>query len=88
MGRLVKGLQPDLQLGAISAGLKYQVHRGDNLSVAVAVSLEAVRVRSDNFLFVPGAARAGTWTVSASLQAPMTYSFNPQLQWHFTPNLT
>ncbi|WNC86076.1 hypothetical protein RHP47_09495 [Thermosynechococcus sp. QKsg1] len=88
LGRLVKGLQPDLQFGAIAAGLKYQVHRGENLSVAVAGSLEAVRVRSDNFLFVPGAARAGTWTVAASLQAPITYSFNPQLQWHFTPNLT
>ncbi len=88
LGRLVNGLQPDVQFGAIAGSLKYQVHRGENLAIAVAGSVEAVRVRSDNFLFVPGAAVAGTWTVAASLQAPMTYTFNPQLQWHFTPNLT
>ncbi|BCX12290.1 MAG: hypothetical protein KatS3mg067_1228 [Thermosynechococcus sp.] len=88
LGRLVNGLQPDLQFGAIAGGFKYQVHRGKNLSLAVAGSLEAVRLRSSNFLFTPAAAPTGTWTVAASLQAPLTYTFNPQLQWHFTPNLT
>ncbi|MCH9056022.1 hypothetical protein L5220_08935 [Synechococcus sp. PCC 6716] len=88
LGRLVNGLQPNVQLGAIAGGLKYQVYRNDTVAVALAGSVEAVRVRSDNFLFVPGADVVGTWTVAASLQAPITYTLNPQLQWHFTPNLT
>ncbi|MFN4196185.1 MAG: hypothetical protein ACK4HM_10240 [Thermosynechococcus sp.] len=88
LGRLVNGAQPELQLGAIAGGFKYQVHRSSHLSMAVVGSLEALGVQSDNFLFVPSARQAGTWTVAASLQAPLTYSFNPQLQWHFTPTLT
>jgi len=88
LGRLVNGLQPNVQFGAIAGSLKYQVHRSNNLAVAVTGSVEAVRVRSDNFLFVPGVGVASTWTVAASLQAPITYTFNPQFQWHFTPNLT
>ncbi|HIK25684.1 MAG TPA: hypothetical protein IGP91_08155, partial [Thermosynechococcus sp. M46_R2017_013] len=88
LGRVINGHQPELQIAALAAGLKYQIHRRQNLAIGVGGSLEALWVSSNNFLFVPTAETLGTWTLAGSLQFPITYSPSPQLQWHFTPNFT
>ncbi|WP_299042009.1 hypothetical protein [uncultured Thermosynechococcus sp.] len=88
LGRVINGRQPEVQIAALAAGLKYQIHHRKNLAIGVGGSLEALWVSSNNFLFVPTAETLGTWTLAGSLQFPITYSLSPQLQWHFTPNLT
>lgn len=85
LGRLVNGLQPDLQFGSVGASLKYRVHTSENLAIAISGGVEMLRVRSDNFMFSSSAEVQGSYTAAGSLEMPLTYTVTPQLQWHFTP---
>lgn len=86
--RFVQGLNPDVTILALAPTIKYQMFKGDNLTWSLGASVEAHQWSSDNLLFTPGLAKVKETLFAASIQSPLTWSFDDdgRFQWHLTPS--
>lgn len=85
LGRLVNGERPFLQFGAIAPNVKYQILKDDKFSLSALGSLDVFRLSTNPALFNATNRIVVDNYVAGSLQVPLTYSLNPELQLHLTP---
>lgn len=79
----INGANPDIVINTVAFWAKYQLYRGQNLSIAALVSAEdAIRVESPLF----GGTNKHVFFGAAKL--PVTYKLSPMLEFHVTPSVT
>lgn len=87
LGRLVNGRLVDLQFLSIAPNFKYQLIKDDNLSLGLSGSLELLQILTTPGLLNPTSETITGDHIAGTLQVPLSYAFNPQLQLHFTPGV-
>ena len=82
----INGTKPDIGLDSIALSAKYHVLESGSLNIAVAGSVELFRFATD--LYFTGAGGSNEGMAIGSVSAPITYSMNEDLQFHFTPGVS
>lgn len=87
LGRQVSGGPVALQFLAVAPQLKYQLVQSERLSLGFSGSVELLRIFTTPGLLNPTPETVVGNSLAGTLQAPVSYSLNSDLQLHFTPGV-
>jgi len=85
--RALSGQSVDLQFLSVAPNFKYQLIKDSNLSLGLSGSLELLQILTTPGLLNPTPETVTGNHLSGTLQVPLSYALNPELQVHFTPGV-
>ncbi len=85
--RALSGQSVDLQFLSIAPNFKYQLIKDSNLSLGLSGSLELLQILTTPGLLNPTPETITGNHLAGTLQVPLSYALNPELQVHFTPGV-